>query len=381
MHLDLDTFFVSVERLRNSRLSGKPLIVGSLSDRGVVSACSYETRQFGVYSGMSMKMARTLCPESIVIQGDFDLYVKYSRMVTDVIAEKAPVYEKMSIDEHYLDLTGMDRFYGIAQWARELKSRITNETGLPISYGLSLNKTVAKIATGEAKPNGALQVEPERVCPFMDPLSIRKIPGIGVKSFQLLRTMGVSTIFNLRSIPSNMVERVLGKNGTDIWKKAHGIDSTPVKPYVERQSIGTEHTFEHDTIDVERMLDLLVGMTEQLAFELRQKRKVTSCVTVKIRYSNFDTHTKQAKIPYTSFDHLLVEVVKQLFAALYNRRMLVRLIGVKFSDLAYGAQQLDLFETRVNIAQLYQNLDKLKATYGDHIVQRASCLKIRGGNG
>ena len=377
MHLDLDTFFVSVERLRNSTLEGKPLIVGGASDRGVVSACSYETRRFGVYSGMSMKMARILCPNSIVIQGDFDQYVYYSRMVTDIIAERAPVYEKMSIDEHYLDLTGMDRFFGTLQWAKELKARIIKESGLPISYGLSLNKTVAKIATGESKPNGALYVEASRVSPFLDPLSIRKIPGIGPKNFQLLRTMGVSSILNLRTIPPNMVERVLGKSGLDVWKKANGIDATPVKQYTERQSISSEHTFEQDTTDVERLLDLLVGMTEKLAFELRQKHKVTSCVAVKIRYSNFDTHTKQVKIAYTSFDHLLIDIVKQLFETLYSRRMLVRLIGVKFSNLAYGSQQLDLFDTRINMASLYQNLDKLRATYGDHIVQRASCLKIR----
>jgi len=328
MHIDLDTFFVSVERLRNSRWIDKPLIVGSLSDRGVVSACSYETRRFGVYSGMPMKMAKILCPEAIVIQGDFDTYAKYSRMVTDVIAEKAPVFEKVSIDEHYLDLTGMDRFFGVSRWAAELKQSITRETGLPVSYGISLNKTVSKIATGEAKPNGALQIPKQQIIPFLDPLSIRKIPGIGLKNFQFLRTMGVESIKTLRAIPLPMLVSVLGNNGVDIWKKANGIDSSPVKPYEERQSISTEHTFSHDTTNIAKMIDYLIIMTENVAYELRRQQKVASCVTVKIRYANFDTHTKQATIEYTSFDHYFIDIVKQLFLSLYNRRMLVRLIGV-----------------------------------------------------
>ncbi len=377
MHIDLDTFFVSVERLHNSRWEGKPLIVGSFSDRGVVSACSYETRKFGVYSGMPMRMAKLLCPEAIVVQGDYDLYSKYSRMVTEIIADRAPVFEKVSIDEHYLDLTGMDRFFGVTKWAAELKKAIMQETGLPVSYGLSLNKTVAKIATGEAKPNGAIQVPKQQVVPFLDPLSIRKIPGIGNKNFQMLRTMGISSIYNLRTIPLPMIVSVLGKHGVDIWNKANGHDPSPVKPYEERQSIGSEHTFEQDTTDVGKMLDLLVAMTENLAFELRQQQKLASCVTVKIRYANFDTHTKQSTIEYTSYDHRLIEVVKQSFEQLYTRRMLVRLVGIKLSGLSNGFQQLSLFDSQPNLIHLYRGIDKLKARYGEHIVRRATGLKTR----
>ena len=235
LHLDLDTFFVSVERLRNSALNNKPIIIGGTSDRGVVSACSYETRTFGVYSGMPMKMARRLCPEALLIRGDMDQYSKYSHVVTDIIAEEAPLYEKMSIDEYYLDLTGMDRFFGTLKWSHELRQRIIKESGLPISFGLSTNKSVAKIATGEAKPNGELQVAQQQVLPFLSPLSIRKIPGVGHKAFQTLRTMGIDTIETLRMVPPEMVTRVLGKNGKGVWKKANGIDPTPVKPYRERK--------------------------------------------------------------------------------------------------------------------------------------------------
>lgn len=374
LHLDLDTFFVSVERLRNSSLVGKPILVGGTSDRGVVSACSYETRSFGVYSGMPMKMARRLCPEALLIRGDMDVYTKYSHLVTEIIAERAPVYEKMSIDEHYLDLTGMDRFFGTLKWSHELRNRIIKESGLPISFGLSSNKCVAKIATGEAKPNGELQIPQQLVLPFLAPLSIRKIPGIGVKAFQLLRTMGVETIETLRNVPPDMVTRVLGKNGEDVWKKANGIDLSPVKPYHERKSIGTERTFNEDRTDIHRLEEIIATMTEKLAFELRRKEKVTSCVTIKIRYANFDTHTKQQRIPYSALDHQLVKVARELFRKVYDRRMRIRLVGVKFSHLVHGAHQLDLFEDTSEMVRLYQALDVLKNRYGDHIIHKAIAM-------
>ncbi|MDA3867259.1 MAG: DNA polymerase IV [Salinivirgaceae bacterium] len=377
LHLDLDTFFVSVERLRNSQLNNKPIIVGGTSDRGVVSACSYETRAFGVYSGMPMKMARRLCPEARLIRGDMDQYSKYSHLVTDIIADEAPVYEKMSIDEHYLDLTGMDRFFGTLKWSKELRQRIIKESGLPISFGLSKNKCVAKIATGEAKPNGELQIASQEILPFLAPLSIRKIPGVGNKAFQTLRTMGVDTIATLRNVPPDMVARVLGKNGEDVWKKANGIDLSPVKPYRERKSIGTERTFNNDRADTARLEEIIAAMTEKLAFELRRKEKVTSCVTIKIRYANFDTHTKQQRIPYSAMDHQLIKIGRELFRKVYDRRMRVRLVGVKFSHLVHGAHQLDLFEDTSEMVRLYQALDSLKNRYGDHIVHKALSMSGR----
>ena len=187
LHLDLDTFFVPVERLKNNRLNGKPVIIGGMSDRGVVSSCSYEARKYGVSSAMPMKLARNMCPDAIVIRGDMELYSNYSNIVTGIIAERAPLYEKSSVDEHYIDLTGMDRFYGCYKWAHELRQYIIKETGLPISIGLSVNKTVSKIATGEAKPNGEREVRKEVVLPFLDPLSIKKIPMIGQKTYHILR--------------------------------------------------------------------------------------------------------------------------------------------------------------------------------------------------
>ncbi len=371
IHLDLDTFFVSVERLINSSLIGKPIIIGGMSDRGVVSSCSYEARQFGVHSAMPMRMAKQLCGDAIYIRGDMEEYSKQSKLVTDIISESAPVYEKASIDEHYIDLTGMDRFFGSLKWSHELRERIIKNTGLPISFGLSTNKTVSKIATGEAKPNGELFVPQENVKPFLFPLSIRKIPMIGKQSYRLLRSMGVSTIKTLSMIPPEMIVQVMGKNGIVAWKKANGIDNTPVVQYSERKSISTERTFDKDTTDMTKLRNILVTMVEKIAFELRNKQKLTGCVTVKIRYSNFDTHTLQKHLPYTSFDHVLMQIALELFERLYTRRMLIRLIGVRFSHLVGGSQQLDLFDDKPEMANLYQAMDNIRLRYGKKAVRRA----------
>ena len=372
LHLDLDTFFVSVERLKNNRLNGKPVIIGGMSDRGVVSSCSYEARKYGVSSAMPMKMARNMCPDAIVIRGDMELYTNYSNIVTGIIAERAPLYEKASVDEHYIDLTGMDRFYGCYKWSHELRQYIIKETGLPISIGLSVNKTVSKIATGEAKPNGEIEVQKEIVLPFLDPLSIRKIPMIGQKTYQVLRSMGIATIYTLRNIPIEMLEKLMGKNGIEMWKRANGIDSTPVISYSEQKSISTEHTFEKDTTDLVRLNQLLVSMVEKIAFELRKQEKLTSCVTVKIRYSNFDTHTLQKRIPYTSFDQVLADITKELFTRLYQRRMLIRLIGVRFSHMVRGVQQLDMFDDTPEKVSLYMAMDRIRKRFGRNAVRRAS---------
>lgn len=377
VHFDLDTFFVSVERLLNSSLNGKPVIIGGMSDRGVVSSCSYEAREYGVHSAMPIKMARQLCSDGIYIRGDMEAYSKFSRLVTDVIAEEAPLYEKASIDEHYLDITGMDRFFGSLKWTHELRERIIRETGLPISFGLSINKTVSKIATGIAKPNGEKEVPEPEVKSFLAPLSIKKIPMLGPKTYQLLRSMGVITIKTLSEIPPDMMQHVLGKNGLVIWKKANGIDHTPVHAYWEQKSISTERTFDKDTTDVKDLNRLLITMVEKIAFELRKQEKLTACVTVKIRYANFDTHTMQKRIPYTSFDHVIMETVQALFKKLYTRRMLIRLVGVRLSELVHGTQQLNLFEDTPEQVNLYLAMDRMRKRYGSDAVKRAVGIRMK----
>ena len=374
LHLDLDTFFVSVERLINPQLEGKPVIVGGMGDRGVVSTCSYEARRFGVHSAMPMRMAKRLCAQAVFIRGDMELYSRYSRLVTDIIADAAPVYEKMSIDEHYLDLTGMDRFHDCQLWAHELRQKIIRETGLPISFGLSENKTVAKIATGEAKPNGEKQVPVPYINSFLDPLSISKIPMVGEKTYALLSSMGVELIGTLRHVPPEAMEQVLGKHGIDIWKKANGHDSTPVCPYQERKSISKEHTFEQDTIDVAGVRHCLSHMVESLGFDLRSQHKLTGCVTVKIRYADFNTHDMQQRVPYTAFDHVLRQTVNGIFDRLYNRRMKIRLVGVRLSELVSGTSQLELFDDSVELTSLYAAMDKIKNRFGKKIIHHATAL-------
>lgn len=375
VHMDLDAFFVSVACLENDALRGKPVIIGGFGDRGVVAACSYEARAYGVHSAMPIRLARQLCPDALFVRGDFDRYSYYSDTVTEIIEESVPLYEKSSIDEFYIDLTGMDRFFGCYKWATELRQRITRETGLPISFGLSLNKTVSKVATGEAKPNGQLKIDTGTERDFLAPLSVSKIPMVGEKTYRLLRSMGVEYIRTLQEMPLQLVERVLGENGNAIWKKANGVDHSPVEPYTERKSISTETTFDQDTIDLHRLRNLIVGMTEKLAFQLRAEDRLTSCVTVKIRYSNFDTHTMQSRIPYTAADHTLIDRAKELFDKLYNRRLLIRLIGVRFSHLASGGHQINLFEDSETTIRLYQAMDKLRGRFGESAVRRAAGMR------
>jgi DNA polymerase IV len=374
LHLDLDTFFVSVERLKNSALVGKPLMIGGMSDRSVVSSCSYETRKFGVRSGMPMKIARYLCPDALIVRGDFESYSAYSKTISEIINEKAPVVEQSSIDEFYLDLTGMDRFFGCLKWSEELKGTIKKETGLPSSFGLSVNKTVSKIGTGEAKPNGQIEIPFKDVKPFLNPLPIKKIPGLGPETSRLLGTMGVKKIETLARIPPQMIERLLGKNGITIWEKANGIDDSAVIPYIHRKSIGHEETFDVDTTDLVFLKQVLIASVEKLAFQLRQARQLTGNISIKIRYANFDTHTAQAQLKYTSYDHVLIEKAKELFNKLYDRRLLIRLLGVRLSKLVYGYQQIDLFEDSVELSRLYLEMDKVKAKYGEDVIKRAKRL-------
>ncbi len=372
LHLDLDTFFVSVERLINRELCHKPLLVGGISDRGVVAACSYETRGFGIHSGMPMKMARELCPEAIVIKGNAGTYSKHSDAVTEIIKEKVPVFEKSSIDEFYADLSGMDRFFGCYQYASELRSKIIKETGLPISFGLSINKVVSKVATNEAKPNNQLKVDFGYEKPFLAPLSIKKIPMVGDKTYQTLRNLGLRKVKTVQEMPMDLMQRVLGKNGTVIWKRANGVDHTPVIPFCERKSISNERTFDKDTIDVIKLKGILIAMAENLAYQLRRGEKLVACIAVKIRYSDFNTYSKQMRIPYTSADHILIPKILEMFRTLYNRRLLVRLVGIRFSHLVPGNYQINLFEDTEEALNLYAAMDSIRERFGDKSVLRAS---------
>lgn len=374
LHLDLDTFFVSVERQINSELQGVPLLVGGTTDRGVVAACSYETRGYGVHSGMPMKMARELCPEAKVIKGNAGTYSKFSDNVTEIIKEAVPLFEKSSIDEFYADLSGMDRFFGSYKYASELRHKITKETGLPISFGLSTNKVVSKVATNEAKPNNQLKIDFGFEKTFLAPLSVKKIPMVGDKTYQTLRNLGIRQVKTIQEMPMDVMQRVLGANGKVIWKRANGVDNTPVIPFHERKSISNERTFDRDTIDVVKLKGIIIAMTENLAYQLRCGEKLTACIAVKIRYSDFNTYSKQMRIPYTSADHILIPKIMGLFDSLYNKRMLVRLVGIRFSHLVSGNYQINLFDDTEEALNLYMAMDKVRNRFGDRAVIRASAI-------
>jgi DNA polymerase-4 len=371
-HLDLDSFYVSVECLKNSRLRGKPLLIGGSSDRGVVASCSYEARHFGIHSAMPMKLAKRLCPHAIAIKGDMETYSKYSKLVTEIIKGSVPLFEKSSIDEFYIDLAGMEKFFGCSRFIADIKKKVYGESGLPVSYGLASNKLISKVATNEIKPDGQLEIPFGKEKSFLAPLSVIKIPGIGKQTAILLLRMGIETVKVLSNIPPEMLQNLLGKNGTELWRRANGIDETPVIPYMEQKSISTESTFDSDTININFIHGELVRMTERIAFQLREQNRLTGCVTVKLRYSNFETFTKQLTIPYTNADHLLLKTAQELFNKLYERRLLIRLIGIRFSHLIPGNYQISLFDDTREMINLYQAIDSVKHRFGEPLVKRAS---------
>lgn len=376
IHFDLDAFFVAVERKKDKKLNGIPLIIGGSSRRGVVAAASYETRKYGVHSAMPIYLALQLCPDAKIISGDMEAYSQNSHEVTEIISEAAPLYEKASIDEFYVDASGMDKFFGAFKWATELQKKIMKETKLPISMAMSVNKLVSKVATGEFKPKAQHQVPAGTEKDFLAPLSIDKIPMIGKQTESFLYDMGIRDVASLRKMPIELLISAFGKNGISLWNKANGIDDSQVIPYSEQKSISTECTFESDTTDVKRMKSILITMVEKVAFQLREQKKLASCITVKIRYSNFDTETRQVHVPYTSSDLVILRVVQTLFEKLYNRRMLIRLVGVRLSSLVHGSHQISLFDDTEEDINLYEAMDFIKHKHGVEKLVRATTLDV-----
>lgn len=376
-HFDLDAFFVSVELLKNPSLKGKPLIVGGDGQRGIVAACSYEARKFGIQSAMPALTARRLCPEAIFIRGSYEDYSRHSRWVTSIIAEAVPDFEKASIDEFYCDLSGMDRFFGISQYAQELRHRIMKETGLPISCGLSTNKMVSKMATNEAKPNGFLEVPRGRETDFLWPLTVDKIPGVGAQTQVQLHSLGIHTIKELAETPLTQLQASFGKWGLKLWDKAHGRSGSTVENYSEQKSISHETTFPEDSSDPAYLHAQLTRLTEATAYALRQEGKLTGCVTVKLRYSDFKTVSRQEVLPYTALDDLLNDRVLHLFHSLYKKGEGVRLLGVKFSHLIPQTVQMNLFDQAMEKLQLFKAVDNIRDSFGADKLVKARSLQVR----
>ena len=371
-HFDLDAFFVSVECINDPSLRGKALIVGGHNERGVVAACSYEARKFGIHSAMPMKTAMRLCPHATVVSGTRGEYSRYSRMVTEIIASKAPLFEKASIDEFYLDLTGMDKYFHPYQWTIDLRRQIMDETGLPISFALASNKLIAKIATNEAKPNGYMQVPFGMEQEFLAPFKVNKIPGVGEQTNQALLNLGIQTIKDLSEKPVAFLEAHFGKYGVELWNKSNGLHYSEVVPYHEAKSISTENTFDENISDTEVLLSELVQQTEKVAFELRQDNKMAGCISVKIRYPNFETTSRQTTIPYTFYDHELIPQAKELFKKLHRKGEPVRLLGVRLSELTSEAIQTNLFDDVGRRTELYKAIDDVKTRFGTAAITKAT---------
>lgn len=376
VHIDLDSFFVSVERKFNPSLIGKPVIIGGPAERGVVASCSYEARKFGVHSAMPTRQALQLCPQAVVIRGNHVLYSAASREITEIIDNSVPLYQKTSVDEFYIDYTGMERFHNCYQHATELRQKIMNETGLPISFGMSSCKTVSKIATGQAKPNGQMLIPHGKEKEFLAPLNINKIPGLGGSASQKLYSYGIEKIGGLQKAGVNFLEAVFGKMGISIWEKANGIDSSGVIPNSDRKSISTETTFDANTTDKGTIENIIVSMTEELAFKLRKENMLASCMAIKVRYANFETHTRQEKIALTAAEHILIPGVKNLLNQAWDQRRPIRLIGVRLSNLCPGRYQINLFEDNEERIMLYQAMDRINFKFGDKTVCRAAGMAI-----
>jgi DNA polymerase-4 len=373
-HFDLDAFFVSVEILKNPGLKGKPIIVGGDGQRGIVAACSYEARKFGIQSAMPALTARKLCPEAIFIKGSHSDYSYYSRMVTQIIADAVPVYEKASVDEFYLDLTGMERFFGVNTYTRELRERIIRETGLPISYGLSTSKMVSKMATNEAKPNGFLEIPAGKETAFLWPLTVDKIPGVGKQTQVDLQNLGIFTIRQIAETPADQLEYHFGKWGRKLWEKANGLSDSPVEPYSEQKSLSHENTFSEDSKDIDFLHTELTRLTEETAYDLREEGKLTGCVTIKLRYADFTTVSRQEVIDYTALDNVLMAKVMDLFHKLYKKGEKVRLLGVRFSHLVPMTVQMNLFDDAVEKLELFKAVDGIKNQFGSGAVRKARGL-------
>ncbi|MEO6547243.1 MAG: DNA polymerase IV [Ferruginibacter sp.] len=370
-HFDLDSFFVSVEVLNNPSLKGKPVFVGG-SERGVVASCSYEARKFGIHSGMPSKKALQLCPDAIAVKGTYSEYSRYSRWVTNIIAAKAPLFEKASVDEFYLELTGMDKFFNPLQWTIDLRQEIIDETHLPISFGMGSNKMIAKIATDEAKPNGYLQVPAGEEKEFLAPLSVNKIPGVGEHTYEVLKAMGIYTINDISHKTPEELEEKLGKWGPDLWNKSFGRHSGAVTQYHEAKSVSSENTFNENKTDIHYLMSEVVRLSEKIAFELRQDGKLAGCIAVKIRYPDFETTSRQTTVPFTCADDEIIPVAKDLFHKLYKKGKPVRLLGVRLSELTNVAIQTNLFDNLEKKNELYKAIDDVKNRFGRYKLKRGS---------
>lgn len=372
----MDAFFVSVERILDPSLEGKPVIVGGdPHGRGVVAACSYEARKFGLHSAMPIRNAFRLCPNGVYLNGHYKEYVRYSNLVKYLLEEKFPLVQQASVDEFYFDFTGCEKIYSHPEtFAKKLQTEILHKFSLPCSMGISSNKGVSKIATDFKKPCGITFVQPGKEKEFLAPLAIERIPGVGKKTFPILRARGFRTIGDIANASPDYLAIALGKFGTDLWNRANGFGSDILSVEHERKSISKETTFNQDIVsksEIETHLFNLIAKVSQL---LRNENFQTSTVSIKLRYSDFSTVTRAKTLHEpTDDDKMIFETAAKLFRNAYTRRVGIRLIGVHLSSLEHSSMQEVLFDDEDIVRKRMLNaVTKIRDKFGTKAIHIGS---------
>lgn len=379
LHVDMDSFFVSVERLLDPSLVGKPVVVGGdPTGRGVVSSASYEARRFGVHSAMPMARALRLCPHAVVVRGSHGRYGEYSDRVREIFERFSPLVEMASLDEAYIDLTGTERLWGPAWKAAEsLRGTVIRETGLPCSMGLGTNKLIAKVASALCKPLGFLRVPPGSESGFLAPLPLRDLPGIGPKTGERLASFGLKRIGDVQALGAAQLEGLFGDAGTGLWERAMGRHDGEVETGREAKSMGREHTFTEDVGDAAALHSMISHLSELVAASLREDKLQARTITLKFRYADFETHTASKTVSDPLDDEgAIAEVARALLQKGWNSRMPLRLIGVTASNLVARGWQLDLFDgDRIEKQiRIHGAVDAIRERHGFQSIERARSL-------
>ncbi|PKL89204.1 MAG: DNA polymerase IV [Ignavibacteriae bacterium HGW-Ignavibacteriae-2] len=351
-HLDLDAFFVSVERVINPALNGKPVIIGANPEygRGVVAACSYEAREYGLHSAMPIKQAFRLCPNGIYLHGHHKEYSRFSKAVKHILEKYAPAIEQASIDEFYMDFTGCAHIYGsLFIFAQKLQNEIWQQLSLPCSIGIARNKTIAKIASDFMKPRGITYVLPEMEKAFLAPMPAESMPGIGKETIKSLHDKGFYTLGDIAATAEDYFAAAYGKHGLEMWRKSNGEGSQYLNTYGDQKSMSHEKTFGQDVLEIEKMETTLFTLTAKVCQQLRENNWQAGKVSLKLRYSDFVTLTRDKSIKPTDDDKIVYDTILDLFRKNYTRRVAVRLLGVKASKFNIYCEQEQLFDEEGNI--------------------------------
>lgn len=382
IHIDLDSFFVSVERVLNPGLNGKPVVVGGKPDRrGVVASASYEARGFGLRSAMPLATAARLCPQAIFIEGNFAAYREFSHKFMAILNDFSPFIEPMGIDEAYLDVTGFESLHdSIRKMAEDIKQRIKTELGLPSSIGIASCKIVAKVASDYSKPDGLVEVPKDNEREFLAPLSVDRLPGVGKQAMKTLKNLGIHTVGNLSSMPVHVLTRHFGTAGETMWRHANGIDDSKVIPPSEAKSISRETTFQEDTHNRTFLESILWTQSEKIGADLRKKGKEGRCITLKLRYGDFSTITRSRTIQASiNTDKQIFEIGTELLdKALTVKNQGIRLIGIGISNLVEPGLQTSLFDSSDHrLEKLNKAIDRIRNKYGFDAIQTGRSVMLK----